>query len=247
MAVLIMFNVCIIPSGMGNLKNLKAIIFDFGGTLDLDGVHWLNAFYILYEKLSLPIEQSIIKKVFYEVDKHLETIPERHELTLEPMIRAHINLQFKLHGLYDPQKEKEMFQEFCSTVRQNFKRNVLLLKDLKAKYKLGLVSNFYGNVSILCEEAGFAPFLDVIVDSDKVGLRKPDPEIFKLALSRLNVGPPESAFVGDSFSQDIKPAKGVGMKTIWLKTEHTAPFPGNWEDFVDVKINSLGKLKEILL
>jgi len=232
---------------MKNLKGLKAVIFDFGGTLDLDGIHWLNAFYILYEELSLLVNKPAIKKVFYEVDGHLEKLPDRQKLTLEPMLWTHINLQFKLHGFNAPQKEKEMFEKFCSMVRQNFERNVPLLKELKSKYKLGLVSNFYGNVAILCNEAGFAPFLDVIIDSDEVGLRKPDPEIFKLALSRLNVQPAEAVFVGDSFNRDIKPAKSIGMKTIWLKTEHTAPFLDNWKEFVDVEISTLSELKEILL
>lgn len=247
MALLILFLVCTICFSMENLKNVKAIIFDFGGTLDLDGVHWLNAFYLLYEKFSLPVDQASIKKVFYEADKHLERLPNRTQLTLESMIRAHVRFQFEMHGIDFPEVEDSMCRELCSTIRENFGKNRELLKWLKSRYKLGLVSNFYGNVEALCKEAGFEPFLDVIIDSGIVDLRKPDPAIFQLALKLLEEKPERAVFVGDSFCQDIKPAKEIGMKTIWLKTNHTAPYPGNWKEFVDVEIDTLKKLKEIFL
>lgn len=231
---------------MRRIEGVKALIFDFGGTLDLDGIHWLNAFYLLYEKFSLPPSQSAIKEVFYRVDRILETIENRRELRLEQMIKTHVRLQLEMHGIESTRIENAMADEFCYLVKQNFKKNRALLEKLKSRYKLGLVSNFYGNVATLCEEAGFSPFLDVIIDSDEVGLRKPDPEIFRLALDRLKEKPRNTAFVGDSFSQDIRPAKSVGMKTIWLKTRHTAPFPDNWEEFTDATINTLAKLEEIL-
>ncbi len=232
---------------MAKLENLDAIIFDFGGTLDLDGTHWLNAFYLLYEKFSIPVSKSAIKEVFYKADRKLESLQDRKNLTLEPMIRIHIGHQFKMHGIDSATVVEKMTDEFCRIVKANFDKNRQLLESLKSKYRLGLVSNFYGNVAKLCREAGFYPFLDVIIDSDEVGIRKPDPEIFYLAIERLGVTADRAAFVGDSFNQDIKPAKTIGMKTIWLKTQHTAPFPENSQEFVDIEIGTLRKLEEIFL
>jgi len=50
-------------------------------------------------------------------------------------------------------------------------------------------------VSVLCEEAGLSPSLNVILDSIKVGFGKPDPRIFELALNELAAKPAETVFV----------------------------------------------------
>jgi len=80
-----------------------------------------------------------------------------------------------------------------------------------------VVSNFYGNVAVLCQEAGLAPWLDVILDSTRVGVGKPDPGIFRMALDGLGLEPAEAIFVGDSYERDMMPARKMGMKTIWMK------------------------------
>jgi len=49
-----------------------------------------------------------------------------------------------------------------------------------------------------------------------VGLKKPDPKLFGLALERLKLPAESVAFVGDSFERDILPAKALGMQTFWL-------------------------------
>lgn len=90
------------------------------------------------------------------------------------------------------------------------------LSELKAKgIKIGLISNAdlidqkYWNSSVL------NPFFDDAVFSCDVGLLKPDPEIFKLALNRMGVLPEESIFVGDGGSNELAGAKSVGMRTIF--------------------------------
>ena len=50
-----------------------------------------------------------------------------------------------------------------------------------------------------------------------MGIRKPDPEIFKYTLQNLGVKSYETIHVGDSLQQDIQGAKNVGMKALWIK------------------------------
>jgi putative hydrolase of the HAD superfamily len=54
-------------------------------------------------------------------------------------------------------------------------------------------------------------YFDDMVFSTDVGLRKPNPRIFKIALWNLGVKPADSAFIGNSLQADIRGAKGVGM------------------------------------
>jgi putative hydrolase of the HAD superfamily len=120
-----------------------------------------------------------------------------------------------------------------------------VLSELARRYPLGIVSNFYGNLDAVCEELGIRALFRVIVDSEQVGCRKPDPRIFRHALDELGVKPADATFVGDSPSRDMAGARGVGMAHIWLVGEaawHPPPCcPG------DPIIRSLETLRGLLL
>jgi putative hydrolase of the HAD superfamily len=61
---------------------------------------------------------------------------------------------------------------------------------------------------------GMDPYFDDFVFSTDVGLRKPHPKMFKIALSNLGVDASEAMYIGNSLAQDIKGAKGVGIKAV---------------------------------
>lgn len=106
------------------------------------------------------------------------------------------------------------------------------------------MSNFYGNVACLCREAGLDESLDVILDSNRIGMSKPDAEIFRIALSRLSLPPERVVFVGDSYERDMIPSRELGMKTIWLKGPNPRVPEGAGP--VDAWIGSLPELEVLL-
>ncbi len=92
-----------------------------------------------------------------------------------------------------------------------------ILKALKAKALIiGVISNIGQEIDAYCIELGFEPYLDFKVTSFEVGYDKPHPEIFELALRRANVSADEAVFIGDQCEQDIKGARGVGIKPILI-------------------------------
>lgn len=201
----------------GIFKDCKSILFDFGGTLDSDGEHWLDRFYDLYELVGLRISPDQIKRAFYHADRACCGISRSSFQGLRPLMKHHVHLQFQALNLEDPEREREMVEGFCRKSEHFLRRNARLLQRLQRKYRLGLVSNFYGNVADLCEEAGLAKSLEVILDSTLIGVGKPDPEIFRTALSRLDLPPEEVVYVGDSYERDVIPCRELGMKTIWVR------------------------------
>jgi FMN phosphatase YigB (HAD superfamily) len=201
----------------GSLRDCKAILFDFGGTLDSDGEHWLDRFYDLYPSAGLQIPPAEIKRAFYYADGGCARSSEVASQGLRPLMKFHVHLQFQALHLEDPVREDEMAGAFCLRSENFLRRNAFLLGRLKRKYRLGLVSNFYGNVGVLCEEAGLAKSFDVILDSVREGRSKPDPEIFRTALARLGLPAERAIFVGDSYERDMVPSRQLGMKTIWMK------------------------------
>lgn len=222
----------------------KAILFDFGGTLDSDGEHWLDRFYALYEDQGLQIPLSEIKRAFYHADGLCSSDSQVVSLGLRPLMKCHVRFQFAALNLADDEKEKEMVEAFCAKSERFLRRNARLLRRIRARYRLGLVSNFYGNVAALCEEAGLASALDVILDSALVGMSKPDPGIFRAALERFQLPPEEVICVGDSFERDMIPARELGMKTIWLKGPHPR-IPENAGP-VDASVSSLSELEVLV-
>ena len=228
----------------GRFRGCEAILFDFGGTLDSDGEHWLDRFYALYEQMGLQIPLSEIKRIFYHADGLCSSNSQVVSLGLRPLMKRHIHLQFLSLSLMDGEREKKMVEAFCTRSEHFLRRNARLLHRMKDRYRLGLVSNFYGNVATLCEEAGLAEILDVILDSALVGMSKPDPEIFQAALERLKLPPEKVISVGDSFERDMIPAREIGMKTIWLKGPNPR-IPAN-AGSVDASISSLSELEVLI-
>jgi len=78
------------------------------------------------------------------------------------------------------------------------------------------ISNSDGTVAALLEQIGLAPRLDFVVDSGLVGVEKPDPEIFRLALGQAGVAPAEAMHVGDLFGVDVVGARGAGIEPVLL-------------------------------
>jgi putative hydrolase of the HAD superfamily len=205
-----------------------AVLFDFGGTLDGDGLHWLDRFYAIWAGCGLdaaPAEQQV-KEAFYEADRALEADPGISACRFFEMMRRHAALQAGHLGFSDEGLVHRLAAGFTGPSVAALCRNRTVLSCLREQgYRLAVVSNFYGNVATLCEEAGLAPLLDAIVDSAVVGVSKPDPRIFEIALERLRAAPDSAVMVGDSFDRDIRPARDLGMKTMWLAPGRAASCP----------------------
>ena len=96
-----------------------------------------------------------------------------------------------------------------------------LIKRIKENCKLGLVSNFtYAPVVYASlRKLGINQFFDAVLVSDENGWRKPHKRIFLEALRKLQVTAEEAIFIGDSPLEDIKGAKEIGMKTVFVPSQ----------------------------
>jgi len=82
--------------------------------------------------------------------------------------------------------------------------------------RLGIISNWDSRLSSLLQGLGLGGFLETVVSSAEVGLRKPDPRMFELACERLGVAPEEAAHVGDHHYADIVGATAVRMTPVLI-------------------------------
>jgi len=82
--------------------------------------------------------------------------------------------------------------------------------------RLGLISNWDRRLVRLIDGLGLSGYLDSVVSSADIGLRKPDPRIFESACAELDVKPEEAAHVGDHHYADILGARAVGMHAVLI-------------------------------
>ena len=96
-----------------------------------------------------------------------------------------------------------------------------LLDNVSKEYKLGLISNFtYAPVIYAgIRNLDINRFFNAVLVSEEVGWRKPNTKIFEEALRRLEATAKETVYVGDSPLEDIKGAKAVGMKTVFIPSQ----------------------------
>jgi putative hydrolase of the HAD superfamily len=110
------------------------------------------------------------------------------------------------------------------------------LDGLRARYRLGVVSNANGTVREKLRRVGLASYFDVILDSHEERIEKPDPRIFHLALERLGALAEETVYVGDFYHIDVVGARAAGLRAVLLD-------PGNAHgDKVIPRIASLESL-----
>ncbi|HET7875184.1 MAG TPA: HAD-IA family hydrolase [Methylomirabilota bacterium] len=75
----------------------------------------------------------------------------------------------------------------------------------------------------ILDQRGLFEYFSTLTFSDECGIRKPDPEIFRLTLERLGVAPEEAVHVGDDPVLDVEGAKAAGMRVIQMAIEGSEP------------------------
>jgi putative hydrolase of the HAD superfamily len=223
---------------------IKSVLFDFGGTLDADGLSWKDQFYPIYRSAGLKWSLEDFEKHFYAADDFLTNM-KLTQTSYAQTIARQVSLVLKNGGALKKSLAKRIADSYLEGALRNLKKNFPLLKRLKGTYSLGIVSNFYGNLPFIVQEIGLSPFFDAVVDSQRIGYQKPHPNIFLAALNELGTPPGRGLFVGDSLKRDMAGAKALGMKHIWLVNEIIKnPKPCCPQDLV---IHSLRELEGILL
>ena len=91
------------------------------------------------------------------------------------------------------------------------------LKTLSETYRIGIIANQPAGSSARLAQFGLLPYIEVIAASAEEGVAKPDFRIFQNALQRAKTQPCKAMMIGDRLDNDIRPAKALGMGTVWIK------------------------------
>ena len=199
---------------------IRAVLWDFGGVLTTSP---FDAFNRYESERGLP--RDFIRRVNATNAEH--NAWARFESSLIGPDEFDRDFEVESRALGHAVRGRDVIALLSGDVRP---RMVAALRACKARYKVGCLTNNVksardaGVVAIDARAAAVQAVMalfDIVVESSKEGIRKPNPAFYLRACELLDVRPEESVFL-DDLGINLKPAKALGMTTIKVVTEEQA-------------------------
>lgn len=213
------------------MENIKGIIFDYGGTIDSRGDHWSEIIYEGYIRAGLEIDKTTFRDAYVYAERELARV--RHILpgdNFKVLMQKKVAIELGWlvnEGYIAADRASELIDPialYCyDHARECIKQARPVLESLAERYPMVLVSNFYGNVDEVLRDFDLRRYFRGVIESAVVGVRKPDPRIFRLGVVALGLEPAQVLVVGDSLRKDILPAETIGCPTAWIKGKGWTP------------------------
>ena len=181
---------------------IKGVIFDYGGTLDTNSVHWSEVIWEGFQQARVPVTKEQFRMAYVHGERSLAKFPLIHpEHNMLDLLRIKLNIETSFlvdahlwEGMEGKGKEAER-QTISDTIAQYcydyVVRTLQVARPIVAEwsrlYPLVLVSNFYGNINTILEDFRLDTYFRHVVESSVVGIRKPDPRIFMLGVEALQL------------------------------------------------------------
>jgi HAD superfamily hydrolase (TIGR01549 family) len=171
---------------------------------------------------------------FDELERvHAAVLEELHAAVMlgrVPIEQARIERFRRLLESAGTEDRGELAAELATLYRETYRNRrravagaAALVAAVRRRARVGIVSN-----NVLDEQqeklrvCSLDQFVDELVVSGEVGVSKPDPIIFRVALDRLGVTAEETVMVGDSWSADVEGARATGIRAIWFNPTGSA-------------------------
>lgn len=191
---------------------VRLVLLDVGGPIYDDG-SYARALLVGLRELAGPVPEGEFREV-YDRQRQLQSGSLRQALTdhfLGGGDRGALSTAAARHWRYDPE---DLYDDVLPTLRV-----------LASRYRLAVVANQRSLVREALERDGIAPFISDWAISDDVGVEKPDPGIFQHALTSGGVDARDAVHVGNRLDTDVRGARRVGLRTVWLLRGEAPPAP----------------------
>jgi putative hydrolase of the HAD superfamily len=186
---------------------IRAVLFDFGGVILSSP---FEAFSRYERETGLP--DGLIRQLnSTDPDTNAWARLERNEVTLDEFCSL---FEAEARGAGFELSGREVIGLLSGELRPQM---VEAVRRCSQQFITGLLTNNFvvgdGHVDRETEMGGVLGLFDEIVESSKVGVRKPDPRFYELACELLGIRPDEAVFL-DDLGINLKPARALGMTTI---------------------------------
>lgn len=154
---------------------------------------------------------------FQAVNQRLWIAYQNQEIDAEGLQRQRFSRLAALTG-EDPLKLNALLMEEMALLSLPLENTVATLQALQGKCKMGIITNgFNAMQQKRLDNTQTAPFFELLVVSENVGIAKPDKRIFEYAFAQMgNVDKHRILMVGDTLSSDIVGGQNAGIDTCWF-------------------------------
>jgi len=238
---------------------IRAILFDFGGTLMYGRRDWnpimAKADDVLTEHLRTKGMEVNPNTFPLEFRKNLDDyFKQREKDLLETTYTFVLREILERKGYEDISSDsiRKALDSLFTVTQTNWALEddaIPTLQKLKTMgYNLGIVSNAGDDTDVqqLARKFGITEYFDFILTSAACSYRKPHPRIFELALSNWYCPPNEAVMVGDNLDADIRGAQEVGLYGVWISRRANPDMEKQEQVQPDASISSLLELPAIL-
>jgi HAD superfamily hydrolase (TIGR01662 family) len=242
-------------------NGLNTVLFDLGSTLIYFNSDWQvvmpEAIGALYKRLidyGYKLDNDEFNRRFGQAlqEYYVERDTEFIEYTTTYLLNSQLE-QWGYHNLPESHimDAVRAFYEISERFWYPEADAVSTLQILKDRgYQMGIVSNAGDDQDVqdLVDKAEIRNYLEVILSSAAVGIRKPNPKIFNLALEKMGASPSRAAMVGDTLGADILGAQNAGLLDIWITRRADTPANNAHLDTIQptYQIESLAQLPDLL-
>lgn len=199
---------------------IKGILIDFGGTIDSNGIHWFDQFRDAYA-LVASVPEPLLWDAYVYTERTLGRNPIiGPDYTFCKTLQTKIALQteyLQCKGVAVTAQDTILDTCYNKVVKHISSVSKPVLERIQLP--MVLVTNFYGNMHTVLKEFSLDHLFKDVIESAVVGVRKPDPQIFRLGVAALGLEPAEIVMIGDSPDKDILPAQSIGCQTVWLRNK----------------------------
>jgi putative hydrolase of the HAD superfamily len=240
---------------------IRTVLFDLGGTLIYFDADWEE----VQERASRELAAALRQ---FALDVDLEEFPRAFRVSMHAYYneRGSEFVEYTTHYILRSLLEEKGLRDVPEHILRAALRRmyavsqehwrveddaVPTLEALRSQgYALGVVSNAsdVADVQRLIDKAGLRDFFPTILISAAVGLRKPHPRIFHLALEQLGARPECTIMVGDTLGADILGAHNAGLASVWITRRADTPDNKAHLDTIrpDATIAALAELPDLL-
>ncbi len=198
-------------------RNIQAVIFDMYETL----VTQFSS--PLYYGTQIAQDLGLLPEVFLPGWRATEQDRATGKLTFEAVMER----LMKEHGIYAAEKYRQVVEKRTAIQADCFTHlhpEILpMLSGLKKRgIRIGLITNCFSEEARLIRESPLFPYFDAPCLSYELGVRKPDPKIFRTCLEQLDIAPENCLYAGDGGSQELETARALGMQAVqvtWHRRE----------------------------
>ena len=217
---------------MIDIKNKKAIFFDFGDTIASTVPTYPDRIRIALCEIGFEFTEKQYFRAFQYADYIIYKEYFDDQIISSAIYQKKI-ISIILRELGINMETEEAWNHINRKMaKSGYKRKLLpgaeeLLKDLsKSGFKLAVISNNDGKTAEKCEQLGISKYFELIIDSTNVNTIKPDKDIFLLASEKLGIDTKDILHIGDLYGADILGARNAGIDTVWINHKDGINYEG---------------------